>query len=262
MTTGAYVREKQRPLVVLKHTQRMKSRMVQGHAASQDAKAGTARPIIQGSKRQQLSDTGLRNASDVNATKHGDYGVDGYYAGPTERMITGVRNYLGPIGETVSAVVTPIMDAIRPTKKEDFVVNSRPEGQVGVREKGRVWDPTDVARTTMKELTIDHKRPEGNISVREKGRVWDPNDVARTTTKETLIHGATLNNPTTAYANKPRLSQQDEMRTTMKETGLIEGHIQQAKTTVNEQGTRDAWVENAQINAHKETTLVGRTPVA
>jgi hypothetical protein len=34
VTTGAYVREKQRPLVVMKNTQRMKSRHIQGHAAS------------------------------------------------------------------------------------------------------------------------------------------------------------------------------------------------------------------------------------
>ena len=59
----------------------------------------------------------MRNAGDVRGPRHGDYGVEGYYAGPTERMITGIRNYLGPIGETVSAVVTPIADAIRPTKK-------------------------------------------------------------------------------------------------------------------------------------------------
>jgi len=34
ITTGAVVREKQRPLVVLKNTNRIKSRMIQGHAAS------------------------------------------------------------------------------------------------------------------------------------------------------------------------------------------------------------------------------------
>ena len=229
VTTGAYVREKQRPLVILKNTQRMKSRMIQGHAASQDAKASPVRSQIQNSSRQQLQDTGLRNAHDVNASKHGDYGVEGYYAGPTERMITGVRNYLGPVGETVSAVVTPIMDAIRPTKKEDFIVNQRPEGQ---------------------------------LAVREKPRVWDPNDVARTTIKETLIHGATLANPRTPYADKPIMGLQDDVRTTQKETSLIEGHVQQAKTTVNSPGTRDAWVENAHINAHKEKTLEGRAPVA
>jgi hypothetical protein len=123
--------------------------------------------------RQQLDDTGLRNANDVKG-RHGDYGAEGYYAGPTERMITGIRNYLGPVGETVSAVVAPIVDTIRPTKKEDFIVNQRPEGQ---------------------------------IAVREAPRVWDPNDVARTTIKETLIHGATLNNPRSAYGDKPRLEQ-------------------------------------------------------
>lgn len=229
ITTGAIVREKQRPLVVLKNTNRIKSRMIQGHAASQDAKATTARPIIQSSKRQQLEDTGLRNAHDVNNSKHGDYGVEGYYAGPTERMITGVRNYLGPIGETVSAIVAPIMDAIRPTKKEDFIVNSRPEGQMAVREKARVWDPNDVARTTI---------------------------------KETLIHGATLNNPRAVGADAARLHLQDDARATQKESTLIEGHIQQASTTVSADGVRDAWTENAMINAHKEKTLEGRAPVA
>lgn len=229
VTTGAYVREKQRPLVVLKNTQRMKSRYLQGHAASQDAKATTSRPEIQSSKRQQLKDVGLRNAGDVRGPRHGDYGVEGYYAGPTERMITGIRNYLGPIGETVSAVVSPIADAIRPTKKQDYIVNQRPEGQVAVREAPRVWDPNDVARTTM---------------------------------KETLIHGATLDNPTTAYAKKPRLQDQDDVRTTNKETTLIEDHVQGAGTTVENQGPRDAWTENSLVNAHKEQTLVGRVPTA
>lgn len=227
VTTGAYLREKQRPLVVLKNTNRMKSRHIQGHAASQDAKATAMRPEVQGSMRQQLKDTGLRNATDTTNSKHGDYGVEGYYAGPTERMITGIRNYLGPLGETVSAMVAPIIDTIRPTKKEDFIVNNRPEGQMAVREAPRVWDPNDVARTTI---------------------------------KETLIHGATLDNPRATYADKPTLQTQDEMRTTMKETALIENHKQGAHTTVNNQGTRDAWTENAQINAHKESTLVGRLP--
>jgi len=105
----------------------MKSRHIQGHAASQDSKAVAMRPEVQGSMRQQLQDAGLRNAQDVRG-RHGDYGVEGYYAGPTERMITGIRNYLGPLGETVSAVVAPIVDSVRPTKKEDFIVNQRPEG--------------------------------------------------------------------------------------------------------------------------------------
>jgi hypothetical protein len=127
-------------------------------------------------------------------------------------MITGIRNYLGPVGETVSAVVAPIMDSIRPTKKEDFIVNKRPEGQVAVREAGRVWDP---------------------------------NDVARTTTKETLIHGATLNNPRAVLGDKARLTHQDDARTTNKETTLIEDYKQQAHTTVGNQGPRDAYTENA-----------------
>lgn len=226
VTTGAYVREKQRPMIILKNTNRSKSRHIQGHAATQDAKGMTQRPDIQSSMRQQLSDTGLRNANDVKG-RHGDYGVDGYYAGPTERMITGIRNYLGPIGETVSAIVAPIVDTIRPTKKEDFIVNQRPEGQ---------------------------------ISVREAPRVWDPNDIARTTIKETLIHGATLNNPRTAYADKPRLEQQDDIRTTNKETTLVEGHMQQAHSSVNHQAPRDAYTENAKINARKEGTIIGREP--
>lgn len=228
VTTGAYVREKQRPLVILKNTQRMKSRHIQGHAASQDGKATAVRPTVQGSKRQQLKDVGLRNAADVRG-RHGDYGIEGYYAGPTERMITGVRNYLGPLGETVSAVVAPIMDTIRPTKKEDFIVNSRPEGQ---------------------------------IAVREAGRVWDPNDVARTTIKETLIHGATLDNPVAVGAQKPSLQQQDDAKATQKESTLIEDHYQQAHATVGNQGPRDAYTENAHINAHKEKTLMGRAPTA
>jgi hypothetical protein len=40
----------------------------------------------------------------------------------------------------------------------------------------------------------------------------------------------------------------------------VEGHIPQAHTSVQSEAPRDAYTENARINARKEATLLGRAP--
>ena len=59
----------------------------------------------------------------------------------------------------VKALVAPIMDIIKPTRKENVIGNMRPTGNVnaGVQLKHRIWNPNDTPKTTIKEQTENAK---------------------------------------------------------------------------------------------------------
>jgi SpoVK/Ycf46/Vps4 family AAA+-type ATPase len=88
----------------------------------------------------------------------------------------------------VKKLITPITDFFRRTRKENFIGNIRPEGNMNARmpSKQTIYDPTDVARTTIKEQTIDNDY-QGALSANKKAKVYDPTDTARTTIKEQTI---------------------------------------------------------------------------
>jgi len=132
--------------------------------------------------------SGLRNVNIENSGNH-DYGKGSYKARPNERDVTGTRTHTSNLVSAVKAIITPLQDVLKRTKKENVVGNNRPEGNMNpnVPNKMTVYDPNDIARTTIKEQTEtnDHK---GNMNGPKRITVYDPNDVAKTTIKETLIH--------------------------------------------------------------------------
>jgi hypothetical protein len=65
-------------------------------------------------------------------------------------------------GGFMNAVMAPVLDIIRPTRKENVIGNMRPVGNMnngawGVKN-GRVWSPNDAPQTTIKEQLIDNDR--------------------------------------------------------------------------------------------------------
>lgn len=83
-----------------------------------------------------------------------DYGRDGYNFLPTNRSTTDCnpdRN--GFINGTIKAVVAPLLDALRPTRKENVVGNARPYENVrSVVPAGTVFNPADRTKTTNREM--------------------------------------------------------------------------------------------------------------
>jgi hypothetical protein len=54
----------------------------------------------------------------------------------------------------MKAIVSPIMDFLRPTRKEDVVDNMRSSGNAGTTvSNGKIFNPADRTKTTIKEMT-------------------------------------------------------------------------------------------------------------
>jgi hypothetical protein len=150
----------------------------------------------------------------------GDYGKNSIENKANERDTTQDRVHLNNLSITVKKIMTPIVDFFRRTRKENFIGNIRPEGNMNANmpSKQTVYDPTDIARTTIKEQTIDNDY-DGALTGNKKGTVYDPNDIARTTIKEQNIdndYTGMLTGETRNTVYDPN----DTARTTIKEQNI------------------------------------------
>jgi hypothetical protein len=158
-----------------------------------------------------------------------DYGKAGNVAYPNERDVTGTRTYQSAVTTAIKALIAPITDIFKPTRKEDLVDAQRMFGNVvpGVvaQPKLTIYDANDVARTTLKETGLV-EAPLANLRGNHRpGVAYDPADVPRTALKETTLAEAALVN---LYGGNVRHmltvhDPDDVARTSMKETTLRDG---------------------------------------
>jgi hypothetical protein len=220
-TTGANLKPMEQPNFNMKMTNRNDTtKEYQGIAYQNSARQ--ADPSVKPTNRQQLKEYGIRNAilSILGLGEKDDYGKSNVIVYNNERDITTTRTYQGNIQSLVKAIIAPIEDMIKITKKQEFVDNPREYGQLSGHNKPTVYDPNDTTRTTIKQ-TLLTESDYLNLKGANKSTVYDPNDTTRTTLKETLLHDSDyLNlkgvNKTTVY------DPNDVARTTVKETLLNE----------------------------------------
>jgi len=127
--------------------------------------------------------------NDKNNDCVGDYGKNSIENKPNERDTTQDRVHMNNLTIAVKKLITPLVDFFRRTRKENFIGNIRPDGNMSAAmpSKITVYDPNDIARTTIKEQNIDNDYI-GQLTGSLKNIVYDPDDIARTTIKEQNIH--------------------------------------------------------------------------
>lgn len=226
-TTGANLKPSKTGKFNVKETNRLTtSKQHIGTAYGSSRLARTADPNVRRSARQQFKGPELGSAAMGRfgvGNKH-DHGKSKILVYNNERDVTSSRVYQGNLTSLVKAIIAPLEDMIKVTKKQHVVDNPRHFGNLGIQipSKPTVYDPNDTAKTTVKETTI-HDAIIGNLKGHEKNTVYDPTDTARTTVKETNIHDAILGN-LKGYEKITVYDPNDIARTTIKET-LIHDEI-------------------------------------
>lgn len=106
--------------------------------------------------RPQLDPNAVTNCQALNqfSSTDGDYGVKGYNSLPNNRCTTRSTDY-APIGGAIKAAVAPLLDLLRPSRKENVIGNARPYGDIRSEVPAMtVFNPADRAPTTIKETTV------------------------------------------------------------------------------------------------------------
>jgi len=100
------------------------------------------------------------HAANRNLANQGEYGVNGYKDSvlTNNRTLDAGHQPEYGIASLTRAVVAPLLDILRPSRKENAIGNLRPTGNAGngANHAGYVYNPADRTKTTIREMTENH----------------------------------------------------------------------------------------------------------
>lgn len=234
-TTGAQIKEANRPCEVMKDTSRKDTSKDYTGVAYNNHKE-EYRSDVKCSDKQQLDGYGLRNEDKTAVGREDDdFGKANILVYTNERDITTTKSYEGNLTSLVKSIVAPLQDALKFSGKEYTVLSERPYGNLQAQfpDKQTIYDPNDVARTTLKEQNI-HDTQTGNMTAEwSKVAVYDPDDIAKTTIRETLQNDDTGINLRLKVPKQTIYDPNDISKTTIKE--------------LTEDGTRAGYINRSAI---------------
>jgi hypothetical protein len=164
-TTGSEKGETLRPeqqMGILRRADTMSN--YAGPAVSADIKAGYAPKNFETTRRTQLGGLNVTPSNAVGAGPMNDQQMKGYKNYGTHRSASKQPDtFRSGFGGAIGAVVAPLMDILRPSRKEESIQNIRIYGEAGTSvPQNYVLNPSDVTSTTIKETTM--YSPEFNIN--------------------------------------------------------------------------------------------------
>ena len=221
-TTGAYLKNKQQPCIIDKPTSRQDNN-IEYQGIPYANKGSKGRAEVKDPNKNQLEGFDIANPKIHGGPgdKH-DFGKGNILVYKNERDFTTTRTYQGNVTSIVKAIIAPLEDVMKISKKEYMVDNPRHYGQMSVQipSKPVVRDPNDVTRTTIKETTLHDAQVLNLVGGAKKSVIYDPNHVARTTLKETMLHDSSLLNLKANVFKTHVFDPNDVAKTTIKETLL------------------------------------------
>lgn len=95
---------------------------------------------------------------DANGSHEGDYELRAKRAYPNNRTVNKQDDYFGAIGGAFGTVVAPLLDMLRPSRKENTVGNLRPYQNPGTTvSESYIFNPADRPGPTIRETTEQSK---------------------------------------------------------------------------------------------------------
>jgi len=157
-TTGLEKGQTSRPIEVDRFTHRAETKQEYFGSGGQapNGSANQAPHNYQESTRINLGQLPLSHghARGQNQPTENDYGKLGHSVLPNNRTTTKHEVNHGGVSGIIKATIAPLLDILRPTRKENVIGNLRPTGDISMPvSSSYVVNPADRTRTTTKETT-------------------------------------------------------------------------------------------------------------
>jgi hypothetical protein len=156
-TTGAEKGETLRGIEVLQDVNRTTTSQQYFGSGTAEGAATYTQGKYEAAHRTDSSPGGIANPSAVGRSSitEADYGIQSYANLHNNRSTTTTSNEFGYFNGVMKAVIAPVLDILRPTRKENVIGNSRPQGNVNGGQKIQpVYNPADRAPTTNREMVV------------------------------------------------------------------------------------------------------------
>lgn len=164
------------------------------------------------SHNQQLGEVPMMvaNANGRNYASDGDYGIKSKMAYPNNRSSNEDNGYFGMVKGGLGAAVAPLLDILRPSRKENVLGTLRPYQNPGTTvPQSYIFNPADRPSTTIRETT-ENSKFHLNVNSNQHGGAYQMIDpvLINTTRQETSDYfyagnaaSATTKEPTSYVAN-------------------------------------------------------------
>jgi hypothetical protein len=159
-TTGAEKGETLRPIQEMGVVRRNDIPIdYMGPAGAIDVKATTAPQNFEPSKRHEVLEGGINHSRAVGTGSHidGDNFLRSHTNYENNRStVKQPETIRSGFSGAIGAVVAPLLDIFKPTRKDETINNVRVYGDAGTAagSKGPVYNPKDTTSTTVKETTL------------------------------------------------------------------------------------------------------------
>lgn len=154
-TTGLEKGQTVRSDQIMQHTNRPDYSETDYYGAgAKEGQATYVNSYTNKSHKQQLDGPGVAAPTGKAAPTTNDYGNGSYKALCNNRSTTRQPQETGGIQSLVSAMVAPVLDVLRPTRKENVIGNARVNGNAQSTVNALpIYNPGDRTRTTIREQT-------------------------------------------------------------------------------------------------------------
>lgn len=175
---------------------------------------GVPKEYVQGEymapHRQQLDaeQFGPAYAANNQSVYENDYGAKSnqlYNNNRTTSTAYG-KGYFGSIGSALGSVIAPLMDSLRPSRKENIIGNLRPYQNAKSSVEGTyIYDPNDRPEVTMREIQ-QHSKYHWNVDGMQNGDAYltTPHQAADTYRAHTDPLSSYVGNASGAFAKEVR----------------------------------------------------------
>jgi len=138
------------------------------------------------SKRMQLGAVPLAPVDGVGkgGARENDYSVKSFNKYTNNRSTTIKDDYFGAIGGAFGAAVAPLLDALRPSKRQNAIGSMRPyQNPESTVKTGHLFNPADRPAPTLREMTEDATTGFSGVNAGQRGMGY-------VAAKQTPVHTA------------------------------------------------------------------------
>jgi len=207
------------------------------------------------STNQQLGEVpfGTANANGRQYATDADYEIKAKSAYPNNRSVNKQDDYFGLVGSSIGASIAPLLDILRPSRKENVIGTMRPYQNPGTRvPDSYVYNPADRPAATVREMTESTKHHLGVNSNQHGGayKMLNP-DLIPTSRQETedyyyagVASASEGNKQPTSYESNYN-QRNNEMKSSTIAGHMVQGNMSLLNSDINmRQDTRDTMMQN------------------
>jgi len=192
------------------------------------------------------------NANGRNHATDADFGIKSKKAYPNNRTSNTQSGYFGMVGSSIGAAVAPLLDVLRPSRKQNVVGNLRPYQNPGTTvPSSYIFNPADRPGATIRETTENSKN-HLNVNANQLGGAYQVTqqqayDTKRQDTSIQYVGGAGAGDGTremTSYAAGYNQRNNDIKASTI-DGYMVKGNMNVMNSNINmREKTRDESLKN------------------